>query len=88
VAAPDFFFSIDLSDQAGSRDMLAEVVARVAAQAGPGANGVLHSVESAIARSIPPGQSCCVTFLARAGRLEVTVSSPAGQIWRATESIA
>jgi hypothetical protein len=88
VAAPEFFFSIDLSDQAGSRDMFVEVVARVVAQAGPGANGMLQSIESAIARSLRPGQSCCVTFLARAGRLEVTVSTPAGQIWRATESIA
>jgi hypothetical protein len=88
VAAPEFFFSIDLSDQADSREMLAEVVARVVAQAGPGANGLLKSVEAAIERSLPAGPHCCVTFLAHAGRLEVTVSTPAGQIWRATESLA
>jgi hypothetical protein len=89
VAVPEFFFSIDLSDQTASRDLFAEVAGRVSALAGPAADGALRGVHLALELCAAQGQQQCrVTFRARDGLLEVAVSTSAGQVWQGTESLA
>jgi hypothetical protein len=89
VAAPEFFFSIDLSEQAASRDMFADLAGRVSALAGPAADAALRGVHLALEQCAAQGQQQCrVTFRAQDGRLEVVVSTSAGQVWQGTESLA
>lgn len=89
MALPEFFFAIDLSDHAATRELLREVVGRVLTQAGCGTDGIPRMIDEVVAKGVSAGQqSCRVTFHARDGRLEIVVSSAVGQLWQTTESLA
>jgi hypothetical protein len=87
VAPPEFFFAIDFSHDAASREMFRAVVTRVLAQAGRGANGVMDDLQEAIEKSSSATEPCRVTFVARDGRLDIIVSSASGQLWQTTQSL-
>ena len=92
MADHEFFFTIELSGRPASLDMLRELVSHVLAQVGRGdetAPALVGAVESAVARSGPPGASTCrLTFVAHDGRLDVAVSSGDGPPWRTSHDIA
>jgi hypothetical protein len=90
VALAEFFFAIDLSHHAASREMFLDVVSRVLVQAGCAANGViLDALQAAIEDSASDVvASCRVTFVAQGGRLDIILSSAAGQLWQTTHSLA
>ena len=84
----DFFFALAVSGGA-SREMLAELVARVlerAGSAGDGASSLGDELHAAVA-SGPRDQAVDVSFSAEAGLLTIVVSSRAGAIWRTSRQI-
>ena len=89
MAPPEFFFAIDLTDHASSRELFLEVVRRVLAQAGCACNGtILDSLLAAIEKSSSGAvEPCRVTFVAQDGRLDIALSSAAGQLWQTTEPL-
>ena len=89
MAFPAFFFAIDYSHDAASREMFLEVVTRVLAQAGCGANGaILDALQAAVEESSSGAATPCrVTFVAQDGRLDIMVSSADGQLWQTTQSL-
>jgi hypothetical protein len=89
VAASEFFFAIDVTG-VQSRDLLREVVARVLAQAGCGpdaASTIGEALHGAVTASLAGHDVCRVLFVGRRGRLEISASTSAGQIWQATELV-
>jgi type IV pilus biogenesis protein CpaD/CtpE len=86
VAPPEFFFAIDFSNHTASREMFREVVTRVLAQAGCGPNGILDALQAAVEQSA--ALPCRVTFVAQDGRLDIVLSSAAGQVWQTTQPLA
>ena len=88
MVPPDFFFALAVSGGA-SREMLAELVARVlerAGSAGDGAASLGDEVQAAVA-SGPRDQAVDVSFSAEAGLLTIVVSSRAGAIWQTSRAI-
>jgi hypothetical protein len=92
VTDQEFFFSIELSGQTASRDMLRELVSRILGQAGCAADtapAVVAALHSAVSRSASQGDaSCTLTFLADGDRLDIAVSSSSGHLWQATHPMA
>ena len=85
---PDFFFALAVSGGA-SREMLAELVARVlerAGSAGDGAASLCEQLHAAVA-SGPRDQPVDVSFSAEAGVLTIVVSSRTGAIWQTSRGI-
>ena len=69
--------------------MFLEVVTRVLTQAGCGSNGVLDALRAAVENSSSAAvEPCRVTFAAQDGRLDIILSSAAGQLWQITQSLA
>jgi hypothetical protein len=90
VAAAEFFFAIDLSDDERSLEMFREVVSRLLSQAGLGAReaaAALTELENAVV-PVPGAKNRRVTLEARSGRLDISVTSPAGRLWQVTHSLA
>lgn len=83
MAATEFFFAIHLSDHRASRAMLHDVVSRVLSLTGCDID--LDGLEAAVATT---GATCRVTFVARAGRLDIVVASATDEIWQTTQSLA
>ena len=92
MSSSEFFFSIDLSGQPPSAEMLRELVSRVLVQAGCASRevpSVVEALQTAITASASKGdRSCRVTFVAEDGGLEIAVSSSAGRVWHATHPMA
>ena len=88
----EFFFSIELSGQTASHELLRELVSRILGQAGcavGAAPAVLDALHSAVSRSVSRGDaSCTLTFLAGGDGLEIAVSSSSGHLWQATHPMA
>jgi hypothetical protein len=89
VSGPEFFFAIDFSHHAASREMFLEVATRVLTQAGCASNGVLDALRAAVDSSSSAAvEPCRVTFAVQDGQLDIVLSSAAGQLWQITESLA
>jgi hypothetical protein len=92
VTDQEFFFSIELSGQTASHDMLRELVSRILGQAGCALDGgpaVADALHAAVVRSAAQGDpSCTLTFLAGGDRLEIVVSSSSGHLWQTTHPMA
>jgi hypothetical protein len=87
----EFSFALAVSGGA-SREMLAELVARVLERAGGsdgGSDTLLAELQRAVADASAPhrGQPVDIRFVAAGGLLEIVVSSPAGPVWKASRQI-
>ena len=87
MAPPEFFFAIDFSHDAASREMFLAVVTRVLAQAGCGVNGVMDDLQAAVDKSSSATEPYRVTFVAQDGHLDISVSSNSGQLWQTSQSL-
>lgn len=90
MTVAEFFFAIDLSDHEASLDMFREVVSRLLAQAGLAAgeaSKMMTELESAVAGAPAGVTNRRVTLEARGGRLNILVTSSAGQEWQLTQPL-
>jgi hypothetical protein len=91
VVSQEFSFALTVSG-AASRDMLAELVARVLERAGgpdAGSESLVADLQAAVARASAQqqGQPVDIRFAAAGGLLEIVVSSKAGKIWEFSRAL-
>ncbi len=91
MSAPDFSFTLELSDDAHFEPMLAELAAAVCTHVGlqsEAAGELTASLRDALAKGARNGRSRCdVRFTAHAGTLDVVVQFAAGGDWRASRPL-
>jgi hypothetical protein len=86
----EFSFAIELSEAAGSRDMLSELVSRMLGHVGCACEaipGIVDALQKAVVRA-GDGVPCWVRFTAHAGELTIDVSSGARSVWNLSQPIA
>ncbi|HYM25848.1 MAG TPA: hypothetical protein VEU08_21670 [Vicinamibacterales bacterium] len=83
---PDFFFALDVPDQADSEQMMDGVIGSVLKHAGFDAKAaaeIAGELRRALADAVKKGaRRCGVTFEARAGTLSIAVAGDRGSEWR------
>jgi len=91
VSAPDFSFTLELSDEPHFGTMLAELAAAVCTHVGfqaDVASELTASLGDAMAVGAAKGQSRCdVHFSTHAGTLQVVVRFAGGGEWRASRAL-
>jgi hypothetical protein len=91
VSAPDFSFTLELSDEEHFEPMLAELTAAVGTHAGLPADATKEltaAVGAALSDGAAKGQSRCdVGFSATAGTLQIVVRFAGGGEWRASRTL-
>ena len=90
MAAPEFFFSLEVSSLPAEDDLLSDVIAGVLVRAGcrDDARALAAAVRSAVAVAATEGDPPCgVQFSVRDGALEIVVSPGSGRVWRTTRAI-
>ena len=84
----DFFFALQLSDEAPFDDMLGEVAASVLGRVGCGervAREIMGLLQGALADGVTEGlQQCEVQFRVRGSDLEIAVVFGGGREWHTT----
>jgi hypothetical protein len=88
VSDQDFFFSLDVSGDPESDQLLAELARTVLGQAGyaaPAIDTLTGELRAALREGVTDGQRRCgVRFRSEAGQLEVVVSGAGRADWRAS----
>ena len=88
---PDFFFALDLSDQAHFERMITDVIASILGHAGydrTAATEIDAELRRALADGVKQGgRRCDVTFEARDGKLSISVAYDRGPEWRTARAL-
>jgi hypothetical protein len=91
VPPPDFFFALDLSDQAQFERMMSDVITSVLRHAGydvKAASEIGAELRRALADGATRGgHHCDVTFQASGGKLSISIAYDRGAAWRATRPL-
>ena len=88
----EFFFALEFPGQGVSAALLTDLASQVLRHLGSSVEGLPELVEAlrqSVAQEAASAECLCgVRFRARAGRLEILVSSNGGRIWQTSRTIA
>jgi hypothetical protein len=91
VAAHEFVFALQLSDESHFDAMLAEVARTLLAHVGYSAAATEElraTIRAALKSSAPAGQPRCdVSFRAQSGHLQITIAYAGGAEWRTSRPL-
>jgi len=91
VAAHEFVFALQLSEEPHFDGMLAEVARTLLAHVGYGAPAVEElrgAIRAALKSAAPAGQPRCdVRFQAQSGQLQITIAYAGGEVWRTSRPL-
>jgi len=91
VAAHEFIFALQLSDEPHFDAMLSEVARTLLVHVGYGAAAaeeLRSAIGAALKDSAPVGQPRCdVSFRAHSGQLQITIAYAGGAVWRTSRPL-
>ncbi len=91
MAAHEFVFALQLSDEPHFDAMLAEVARTLLAHVGYGAAAIEElrgAIRVGLESAPPAGQPRCdVRFQAQSGQLQITIAYAGGEVWRTSRPL-